>query len=181
MENRIKELYSVAEIAARIETLASDIGHAYAGRDVTLLGVLENSFMFLADLLRQLKIPVHTAFLRFDHRSLGTVQDLSFSTQIDISGRSILLVEGVMDTGITQTYLTEQLRAHGASEVRLCVLLDKPKKRHVTLEPDWRAFEAHDDYVFGFGLGFHERWRELPFLATFAHDQRLEEMKRDNP
>ncbi len=171
MNNQITELYSAAEIAARIETLASDIAEAYAEREVTVLGVLEDGFIFLADLLRALKIPVHTAFLRFDHRSLGGVQDLTFSTQTDLSGRSVLLVEGIMDTGVTQAYVTEQLRAHGASDVRICVLIDKPDGRRVPLEPHWRAFETHDNYVFGYGLGFNERWRELPFLATFARTE----------
>jgi hypoxanthine phosphoribosyltransferase len=175
MQNRIKELYSAAEIAARIESLAAEIAKEYGEREITVLGVLEDSFVFLADLLRQLKIPVYTAFLRYDHRSLGGLQDLTFSTQIDLTNRTILLVEGVMDTGVTQAYITEQLRSQGASDVRLCVLVNKPDKRRVSLEPDWYAFESHDEYVFGFGLAFNERWRELRFLATFDRDEKAGE------
>jgi hypoxanthine phosphoribosyltransferase len=112
--------------------------------------------------------PPRTAFLRYDHQSLGGVQDISFSTQVDLSRRNVLLVEGVLDTGVTQEYLIQQLGALGATSVRLCVLVDKPDGRRVELQPEWRAFETHENYVFGYGLGFQDRWRGLPYLATFA-------------
>lgn len=168
MTDEIVEVYSAATIAARVKELAGEIGQAYEGRDLTVLGVLDDSFVFLADLLRSINIPLRTAFLRYDHHSLGGVQDISFSTQIDLSRRDLLLVEGVLDTGVTQEYLIKQLGAHGASSVQLCVLLDKPDGRRVELKPDWRAFETHESYVFGYGLGFQDRWRGLPYLATFA-------------
>ncbi|HEV2913603.1 MAG TPA: phosphoribosyltransferase family protein [Pyrinomonadaceae bacterium] len=164
----IKEVYSAAQIADRVETLAREITQACEGRELTVLGVLDDSFVFLADLLRSLKTPARTAFLRYDHQSLGGVQDISFSTRMDLSGRDVVLVEGVLDTGVTQEYLIKHLGAHGAKSVRLCVLVDKPDRRRLDLQPDWRAFETHESYVFGYGLGFQERFRELPFLATFA-------------
>jgi len=168
MTDEIVEVYSAAAIAERVKELAGEIKQAYEGRDLTVLGVLDDSFIFLADLLRSINIPFRTAFLRLDHQSLGGVQDISFSTQIDLSRRDLLLVEGVLDTGVTQEYLIKQLGAHGASSVQLCVLLDKPDGRRVELKPDWRAFETHESYVFGYGLGFQDRWRGLPYLATFA-------------
>jgi hypoxanthine phosphoribosyltransferase len=168
MTDEIVEVYSAAAIADRVKELAGEIAQAYEGRDLTILGVLDDSFVFLADLLRAINIPLRTAFLRYDHQSLGGIQDITFSTQIDLTRRDLLLVEGVLDTGVTQEYLLKQLGAHGASSVQLCVLLDKPDGRRVELQPDWRAFETHESYVFGYGLGFQDRWRELPFLATFA-------------
>jgi hypoxanthine phosphoribosyltransferase len=168
MSDQIVEVYSAAEIAGRIQTLASEISQAYEGRELAVLGVLEDGFVFLADLLRAIKSPVRTAFLRYDHQSLGGVQDLTFSTGMDLTGRDVLLVEGVLDTGVTQEYLIKQLAERRAASVKLCVLLDKPERRRVGLEADWRAFESHESYLFGYGLGFQERWRELPYLATFA-------------
>ena len=168
MADEIVEVKSAADIAARVKELAGEIGQAYEGRDLTILGVLDDSFVFLADLLRSIEIPFRTSFLRYDHQSLGGIQDISFSTQIDLSRRDVLLVEGVLDTGVTQEYLIKQLGAHGAANVRLCVLVDKPDGRRVSIEPDWRAFETHESYVFGYGLGFQDRWRGLPYLATFA-------------
>lgn len=168
MADEIREVYSTAEIADRIKELAAEISSAYEGRDFTVLGVLDDSFVFLADLLRAVETPSRTAFLRYDHQSIGGVQDISFSTQVDLSRRDVLLVEGVLDTGVTQEYLMKQLGALGAASVRLCVLIDKPDGRRVELQPDWRAFETHENYVFGYGLGFQDRWRGLPYLATFG-------------
>jgi hypoxanthine phosphoribosyltransferase len=172
MREQLSEIHSAAAINERVGALASEITDAFGQRELTALGVLEDSFVFLADLLRALRAPhLRTAFLRYDHRSLGGVQDLSFSTQIDVTGRDILLVEGVLDTGVTQEYLIKQLESRGAASVRLCVLVDKPDRRRTAVQPDWRAFETHEDYVFGYGLAFQERWRELPYLATFARAQ----------
>ena len=168
MADKIVEVYGEAEIADRVKELAREIGQAYEGRDFTILGILDDSFIFLADLLRAINVPSRTAFLRYDHQSLGGVQDITFTTQIDLTKRDLLLVEGVLDTGVTQEYLIKQLGAHGAATVRLCVLVDKPDRRRVELQPDWRAFETHESYVFGYGLGFQDRWRGLPYLATFA-------------
>ncbi|HYY56506.1 MAG TPA: phosphoribosyltransferase family protein [Pyrinomonadaceae bacterium] len=164
----IKEVYSAAQINERVQSIAREIAQTCEGRELAVLGVLDDSFVFLADLLRALKTPARTAFLRYDHQSLGGVQDISFSTRMDLAGRDVVLVEGVLDTGVTQEYLMKHLGAHGAKSVRLCVLVDKPDRRRVDLQADWRAFETHESYVFGYGLGFQERFRELPFLATFA-------------
>jgi hypoxanthine phosphoribosyltransferase len=164
----VVEVYSAAEIAARVQTLAAEIAQAYEGRELIVLGVLEDSFIFLADLLRAAtQLSPRTAFLHYKHQSLGGIQDISFNTQVDVARRDVLLVEGVLETGVTQEYLIKQLGSHGASSVKLCVLLDKSDRRRVGLEPDWRAFETHESYVFGYGLGFQDRWRELPYLATF--------------
>ena len=131
-------------------------------------GVLEDGFVFLSDLLRATDAPLRTGFLRYDHRTLGGVQDLSFTTPLDLRGRDVLLVEGVLGTGVTQEYIVKQLESRGAARVRLCVLVDKTDERRTTVEPEWRAFETHDTYVVGYGLGFQERWRQLPYLAKLA-------------
>jgi hypoxanthine phosphoribosyltransferase len=168
MTEKIKEVYSAAAIAERVHEIAAEITKAYDGHELAVLGVLDDGFVFLADLLREIKVPVRTAFLRFRHNSLAGVQDLSFSTEMDLTGRDVLLVEGILDTGVTQEYLIKQLGSRGAASVKLCVLLDRPDSRRVGLQPDWHAFEVPDGYLFGYGLGFHERWRELPFIATLA-------------
>ena len=170
MNERIVEIHSAEEIAGRVSALAGEISEAHGRRELTMLSSLEESFVFFADLLRAMRVPVRTAFLRYDHRATGSFQNLSFTAQTDITGRDIVLVEGVLDTGVTQEYLIKQLESQGAASVRLCVLLDKTRGRRTPVEPQWRAFQANEDYVFGYGLGVQERWRELPFLATFARE-----------
>lgn len=167
MNEQIEELYGSGEVSERVRALAAEISEAYRGQELTVLGVLEDGFVFLADLLRAIETPLRTSFLRYDHRTHGGLQDLTFSTDIDLKGRDLLLVEGVLDTGVPQEYLMKQLEAQGARRVRLCVLVDKPDGRRTDVRPDWRAFETHEDYVVGYGLGFQERWRELPYVAVF--------------
>ena len=165
MDGRLVEVFSAAQIAERVAAVAAEIVREYGDRELTVLGTLEDSFVFLADLLRQLKLPLRTAFLRYEHRSLGGVQDLQFSTQTELAGRDVLLVEGVLATGVPQEYVLKQLATRGVRELKLCVLLDKPDRRRVALQPDWRAFETQEEYVVGYGLGLNERWRNLPYLA----------------
>ena len=173
MDGRVVELHGAQEIAARVGALASDISARFGDGELTVLGVLEDGFVFLSDLLRALRVPnLRTSFVRQEHRSLGGLEDLSFTTPVDISGRDVLLVEGVLDTGVTQEYLLKHLASRGASSVQLCVLLDKPDRRRTQVKADWAAFETREDYVFGYGLGLQERWRELPFLATFERPGR---------
>lgn len=168
MTQGIVELYSAAQIAERVETLAGEISRAYEGRELTVLGVVEDGFMFLADLLRRLDVPLRASFVRYDHRSLGGVQDLNFSTPLDLARRDVLLVEGVLETGVTQEYLIKQLESRGAASVKLCVLVDKVDSHRVELRPDWCAFETRENYVCGYGLAMNERWRNLPYLARPA-------------
>lgn len=165
MNERPVEIHSPAEIEGRVKALAAEISQSRPDGELTFLGVLEDSFVFLADLLRSIEGPLRTAFIRYDHRQLGGVQDLTFTTPIDLRGRDLVLVEGVLNTGVTQEYLIKQLESRGAARVRLCVLVDKPDVRRAGVRADWRAFETHEDYVVGYGLGFQERWRELPYLA----------------
>lgn len=171
MNERPVEIHSPGEIAGSVKTLAAEIVAGSREQELTFLGVLEDSFVFLADLLRSIEAPLRTAFVRYDHRQLGGFQDLSFITPIDVRGRDVILVEGVLKTGIPQEYLIKQLESRGAERVRLCVLVDKPDGRRADVKAEWRAFESHEDYVVGYGLGFQERWRELPGLAKLEQGQ----------
>ncbi|HEV2763411.1 MAG TPA: phosphoribosyltransferase family protein [Pyrinomonadaceae bacterium] len=173
MNGRVVELHGAQAIEARVGALANDISARFGDRELTVLGVLEDGFVFLSDLLRALRVPsLRTSFVRHEHRSLGGMEDLTFSTPVDISGREVLLVEAVLDTGVTQEYLLKHLAERGASGVHLCVLLDKSDRRRTQVRADWAAFQSNEDYVFGYGLGLQERWRELPFLATFERPER---------
>lgn len=169
MNEQLVEIQSAAEIRNRVLSLAEHITNNFRQRELTILGVLEDGFVFLADLLRALQAPsIRTTFVRYEHRDLGGMQDLSFATQTDLTGRDVIIVAGVLDTGVPQEYLMKHLEGRGARSVQLCVLVDKPDRRRTTVKADWRAFETSEDYVFGYGLGFQERWRELPYLATLA-------------
>src|ERR671917_588685 len=116
MDQKIVEVYGAAEIEGRLKALAAEISEGSRADELTVLGVT-----------------VRTALLRYDHRSRGGAEDLTFSTSIDLTGRDVLLVEGVLDTGVPQEYLMKQLEAQGARRVRLCVLIDKPDGRRTSV------------------------------------------------
>lgn len=177
MNEKIIELYSTEQINERVKTLAADISESYKEGDLLILSAHEDCFVFLADLLRFLEIHPQTGFLRFTHHSLGGVQDLSFATEMHLGKKNILLVTGVLETGVTQDYLMRQLVGRGAKSVKLCALLNKTNSRHVEVQPDWYGFETNEDYVFGYGLEFQERWRELPYLATIEREKKSSKAK----
>lgn len=168
MDQQVVQVYGPEEIAGRVGALASEITEAYRADELTVLGLAEDGFVFLADLLRSLRTPVRTSLLGYEHRARGGAEDLIFSTSLDLKGRDVLVIEGVLDTGVPEEYLLKHLGAQGARSVRLCVLVDKPAGRRTEVRPDWRAFETQDEYLVGYGLGFQDRWRELPYLATLA-------------
>jgi hypoxanthine phosphoribosyltransferase len=168
MPDNLVEILSAASIAERVKAVGAEISAAYEGRELSVLALLDDSFVFLADLLRAMSGRVSTDFLRLSQHSYGNIQDLSFTSQMEPARREVLVVCGVLDTGITKEYVIKQLEERGVVSIKLCVLVDKPGNRHVDLQPDWKVVETHEPYVVGYGLGLGGRWRELPYLATFA-------------
>ncbi|MEJ7708885.1 MAG: phosphoribosyltransferase family protein [Pyrinomonadaceae bacterium] len=131
--DRIIQIHSAAEIASRVKALAAGINRAFIQRELTVLCDLEDSFVFLSDLIRGLDLPLRTAFIRSSSRSVGGVMDMFYSAQMDVRRKDILLVETIIETGITQEYMVRHLSAHGAASVQICTLIDKPDRRRVTV------------------------------------------------
>jgi hypoxanthine phosphoribosyltransferase len=163
-------LFSRQAIAARVRELATQISRDYAGRTLLLIGILKGAFVFLADLMRQLEGPVEVEFVRLASYGTGTdstgrvrlVQDLEHP----IAGRHVLIVEDLLDTGLTLHWLLQQLRARQPASVKLCVLLDKRSRRQHPLVPDYVGFEIADGFVVGYGIDYAERYRSLPDIYS---------------
>ncbi len=164
-----------AKIARRVRALGAKITRDYgrrplAGRDLVVVGVLRGASLFLADLLRQIRLPVVVDFISAssygkETKTTGEVKIVK-DLQEPVRGRHVLLVEDVVDTGLTLTFLRKTLRARGASSVRICALLDKPAKRRVAIRADYVGFTLPDRFVIGYGLDYEERYRNLPYVAT---------------
>jgi hypoxanthine phosphoribosyltransferase len=174
MRKNERILFSPEEINKRVIELAEEIAADYKGKEVAVLGVLKGCFFFLADLLRELKrreVAVTMDFVRMktDEQAEGDhpKKMILFNTEFDIKGKDVLIVDDILDTGITLNYLVNQLNEEGPRSVRVCVLLDKPFKRRVGFSPEYVGFEIPDKYVFGYGLDYRERLRELPYIAYF--------------
>ncbi len=166
----VRELISEKRIADRVAELAAQITREYAGRSLVLLCVLKGSFVFAADLARAIALPVRIEFLGVrsygdDTKSSGVVQITQDLTR-PVDGDDILLVEDIVDTGLTLSYLREQLRSRNPASVKVAALLHKPARIKREVEIDYLGFTIDDVFVVGYGLDYAERYRNLRFLGV---------------
>jgi hypoxanthine phosphoribosyltransferase len=170
--SEMRQVISSDQIQKRVKELGRQISDDYRGRTVQALAVLENSFMFLADLVRVLEVPVVCQFIkprytRAQADGASEVMEIFFSHEPDIRGQDILLVEGLVHSGVTSEFLMNDLRARGAASVKLVTLLDRQSARRVALQPDYFGFLVDEAFLVGYGLGAVEQTeRNLPYLAA---------------
>jgi hypoxanthine phosphoribosyltransferase len=154
------------QIGERVRGLGREISTHYQGREISLLGILKGSFIFLADLARQIKSPAQVGFLEIiTSRKSEFMTEVVFSSSFPIEGSDVLVVEDILDTGVTLAYLMEQLHLHQPRSVRVCTFLDKPHRRRVDLQPDHVGFQVPDRHVVGYGLDYQGKYRTLPYLG----------------
>ena len=163
-------LISASEIAARVKALGQQIAADYAGKSLVLLCVLKGSFVFAADLARCIDLPLRVEFLGVrsygdDTRSSGVVQ-ITLDLARPIAGDHVLLVEDIVDTGLTLSYLREQLLARAPASVKVCALLHKPSRSDKPVTIDYLGFTVEDVFVVGYGLDHAERHRNLPYVGV---------------
>jgi hypoxanthine phosphoribosyltransferase len=166
MERTLRIIRSEEEIKSRVCELADEIRASAIPDTLTVVGILEDAFVFLADLIRVLNLEVSCCFMKVARHRHGGQTEVIFTSEFDPRGRDILLVGGVVSTGVTLDYVTRQLADRGVKSLRTCVLIDKPAERRVEMRPDFVAFHYDDGYVFGYGLGLQNQFRHLPYLAV---------------
>ena len=159
---------SQEEIETTVSDLARQISHDYKGREVILVGVLKGAFIFLADLIRHLTIPVEIVFIRLasygcNTSSSGTVC-LTKEIEIEIGGKDILVVEDIVDTGLSLEFLIGHLKTHNAKSVRLCALIDKRERRQKNIAVDYVGRIIEKGFLVGYGLDYAEGYRHLPAI-----------------
>jgi hypoxanthine phosphoribosyltransferase len=166
----IHEMISAKSIAARIEELAREIQAEFADtRKLVVVGLLRGSFIFIADLVRELDLPVEVDFL--EASSYGNAMESSREVRIlkdlraPIEGRDVLVVEDIVDTGHTLTHVMGLLRARDPARLRSIALLDKPSRREAPIKADWIGFDIPDEFVVGYGIDYAQRNRNLPFIG----------------
>lgn len=170
MNHDLQVLFDAPQIAARVRQMGAEIQSWYdPGDPIMVVGVLKGSFMFMADLVRVLEGPVNCEFLGVRSyvgtRSSGAVQ-ITQDLRADVSGRHVLIVEDIVDTGLTLDYLRRTLLARNPASLRVVALLDKPSRRQIDVEVDLVGFPIDDLFVVGFGLDLDQRYRNLPYVAV---------------
>ncbi len=170
VEGKPEILFSKAVIKGRVGELARRISQDYAGRDLLVVGVLKGAFVFMADLVRGLDIPCQVDFVRLASYGAGSTSSgkvrITKDLETDIAGRHVLIVEDIVDTGLTLAWLAETLRQRQPASIRVCAFLDKSQRRQVPFTADYVGFTIPDAFVVGYGLDFNEDFRFLPDVCV---------------
>lgn len=171
-----KPLFTSEEIQRKIHELGSRISTDYADKDLLVIGVLKGALFFMSDLLRSLRISVRMDFMHCTSSSSkcknGNPVQMMADIKEDIKGQHVLLVEDIMDSGVTIDYLKKCLLEREPASVRVCVLLDKPDRRKIRIEADYAGFRIPNKYVVGYGLDYRDRYRNLPYIAVLPVEER---------
>lgn len=166
MPKTVRQIKSKEDIQERIRELAQEIRASDPASELTIVGILDDAFVFLADLVRALDTEISCCFMKVTRHRHGGQSEVTFTSEFDPRGRDILLVGAVVATGVTLDYIAEQLASCGVKSLRTCVLVDKPGERRVNIKPDFTAFQMDGPFVFGYGLGIQNQYRQLPYLAV---------------
>jgi hypoxanthine phosphoribosyltransferase len=171
MDKKIRELLSAQKIAARIAELGTQIGRDYDGQELVLVGVLKGSFVFLADLARAVpSTEVRVEFLGVqsygDETSSSGVVQITADLTKPIEGKHVLIVEDIVDTGLTMHYLLDLLSTRHPASIKLCALLHKPSRMKKETRIDYLGFTIEDLFVVGYGLDYAQRYRNVPYIGV---------------
>ncbi|QUH27899.1 hypoxanthine phosphoribosyltransferase [Vallitalea guaymasensis] len=175
MLNDVKEvLVSEENLEKKVTELADKITKDFAGKNLVVIGVLKGANVFVADLIRKINIPIALDFMAISSygsstESSGVVKILKDLDE-DIEGRHVLVVEDIIDTGLTLSYLTENLKSRGAKSIDICTLLDKPDRRKAHIDVKYKGFDIPDEFVVGYGIDFNEKYRNLPFVGILKRE-----------
>ena len=162
-------------LRARVAELGEEISDYYSGRDLLLIGVLKGAVFFMADLMRHVTIPCEVDFMAISSYGASTdssgVVRIRKALDINIEGRNVLVVEDIIDSGLTLSYLIRNLESRDPASIEVCALLTKPERREIDVPVRWVGFEIPNRFVIGYGLDFAERYRNLPYVGVLSDDQ----------
>lgn len=166
----LKVLYTQEEIAQRVAALGADMAKALAGTNPLFIGVLRGSFIFMADIVRACPVKSDVEFIAVSSygnatRSSGAVQ-ITHDIQQDITGRHLMVIEDILDSGRTLCFLKQYFLTKGAESVSICTLLDKPSRREKDVHADYVGFSVPDEFVVGYGLDYGQKYRNLPYIGV---------------
>ena len=163
-------LFSEEQLKARVREIADQIDRDFAGKEPMLISVLRGSFIFMADLMRSITLPCTVDFMAVSSYGAGTTSSGQVKITKDLSesieGRDIIVVEDILDSGNTLSYLLQILQARHPASMKLCTLLDKPDRRIKPVHVDYSGFSIPDEFVVGYGLDFAEKYRNLPYIGV---------------
>lgn len=169
-EDILKVLLSEDEIAARVAAIGAQISRDYAGKRLVMVSVLKGSVVFMADLMRAVTVPAEIDFMCVSSYGSGVktsgVVKIIKDLDNDLAGMDLLLVEDILDSGMTLEYIKKLLLGRNPNSIKICTLLDKPERRKANVTADYKGFEVPDEFVVGYGLDYAEKYRNLPYIGV---------------
>ncbi len=168
--NHLRVVYPARQVQDRVKKLAEKINHDYRGRTLHVVGILENCFVFMADLVRQLRMPVICHFLKAEvhDTSAGTLalREIMYTPRVEATGRDVLLLDGILQSGLTLDHLYRYILGQNPASVRTATLVEKTDERKVDVATDYVGFKSTAKFLVGYGLGYQEKYRNLPYVAS---------------
>lgn len=167
-------MFDEKTLAAKCREMGQALARDYAGKDLLVVGILKGSVMFFADLVRQIDVPLNIDFMVVSSYGSGTETsgkiNIKKDLSTDIRGRHVLLVEDIIDSGVTMSQLTAELSRREPASIRLCALLSKPSRRQAEVQIDYCGFEVPDEFLVGYGLDYAEKYRNLPMIGILKRE-----------
>lgn len=174
MAERVEVLLSEEEVDKRIQEIGEQISKDYAGKQIHLICVLKGGSFFMCELAKRITVPVSLDFMSVSSYGSGTQSSgiVKIVKDLDepLEGKHVLVVEDIVDSGRTLSYLMEMMKERGAADVKICTLLDKPERRVVDVKVDYTGFNIPDEFVVGYGLDYDQRYRNLPYIGIVKFD-----------
>ena len=169
MPPKLKKLIKSQEIDSAVQRLASEISRDYQGKNPLLIGILKGSFVFMADLVRRLDMPLEVDFVRLSSYGSGTESSgkirISGRLNLPVEGRHVIVVEDIIDTGLTTAYFLRYVKRNKPASATLCALTEKPARRKVDVKIDYLGFTVPDKFIVGYGIDWNEQYRNLPDIC----------------
>ncbi|WP_300328694.1 hypoxanthine phosphoribosyltransferase [Fusobacterium sp.] len=176
MSNKIDTLISKEELAVRVAELGKQIAKDYEGKDLVCVGLLKGSVVFMADLIKTIDLDLTIDFMKVSSYGGGTdstgVVKILKDVDEEVTGKDVLLIEDIVDTGLTIANVKEFIAKKRPNSVKVCTLLDKPSRRKVDVKAEYSGFEIPDAFVIGYGLDYAEKYRNLPFVGVLTLDKK---------
>lgn len=170
-DKKPKVLFDVEEIAERVKELGDEISKDYDGKDIVVISLLRGSFVFAADLVRTIKVPVNIDFMTTSSYGYGEetsgIVDIISDIRADIRDKYVLVVDDIMDSGNTMKEVVDYINKKGPKSIKTCVMLDKPSRREADISPDYVGFTIPDVFIVGYGLNYGDFYRNVPYIFTF--------------
>lgn len=169
-ENHFETVFTARQIQKRVQELADQISRDYRGRTLHVIGILENAFVFMADLVRVLKVPVICHFVRAEVRDIAgagvAMREIMYTPPVDAVGKDVLLVDGILQSGVTLDHLYRYILGQNAQSVKTATLVEKTDERKVDVPTDYVGFKIAGKFLAGYGLGYQEKYRNLPRIVA---------------